>query len=180
MKKLIILTITILFLSCSNSKRTEQLQNDLNQLREQQTMTTETATKNKATVKAFFNALTAENAETVANLFAENAKHINPYNSGIFPKGANGKEGIKNYWEPVFPNFDGMTFDIHEIYAMEDPKMVFVKYKGDIKLKNGAGVYSNDYYSTFKFNDTGEITEYVEIFNPIVAARGFGLLDQIK
>ncbi|OSY88586.1 hypothetical protein WH52_05865 [Tenacibaculum holothuriorum] len=143
-------------------------------------MTTEKATKNKETVRAFFNALTAENAETVANLFAEDAKHINPYNSGIFPTGANGKEGIKNYWEPVFPNFDGMTFDIEEIYAMEDPNMVFVKYKGDIKLKNNAGVYSNDYYSTFKFNTDGEITEYVEIFNPIVAARGFGLLDKIK
>ena len=26
----------------------------------------------------------------------------------------------------------------------------------------------------------GRITEYVEIFNPIVAARGFGLLDQLQ
>ena len=63
---------------------------------------------------------------------------------------------------------------------MEDPKMVFVKYTGNIQLKNGAGVYSNQYYSTFKFNDEGKIEEYVEIFNPIVAARGFGLLDKIK
>jgi ketosteroid isomerase-like protein len=73
-----------------------------------------------------------------------------------------------------------MSFDIEEIYAMEDPTIVFVKFKGDIVLKNNAGVYSNDYYATFRFNEEGKITEYVEIFNPIVAARGFGLIDQIK
>lgn len=138
------------------------------------------AFKNKETVKAFFAALTAENAETVAGLFAEDAEHINPYHSDVFPTGASGKEGIKKYWEPVFPNFDGMTFAIEELYAMEDPTMVYVKYTGEIKLKEGAGVYRNDYYSTFKFNKAGEIVEYVEIFNPIVAARGFGLLDKIK
>jgi ketosteroid isomerase-like protein len=63
---------------------------------------------------------------------------------------------------------------------MEDPNITFVKYKGKIKLKNDAGWYENDYYSTFKFNEEGKITEYVEIFNPIVAARGFGLIDKIK
>lgn len=136
--------------------------------------------RNKAAVKDFFKALENENATDVANLFDENAIHINPYHSGIFPKGANGKEAIKNYWEPVFPNFDGMTFPIDEIYAMEDSSIVFVKYTGNIKLKNNAGIYSNNYYSTFKFSEEGKITEYVEIFNPITAARGFGLLDKIK
>lgn len=138
------------------------------------------ASKNKENVKAFFKALEAEDANAVAVLFAENGKHINPYHSGIFPTGAEGKEAIRNYWAPVFPNFAGMTFPIHELYAMEDPNIVFVKYTGNIQLKDNAGVYSNDYYSTFKFDEEGKITEYVEIFNPIVAARGFGLLDQIK
>ena len=140
----------------------------------------ETATNNKTTVKAFFKALESENAEEVAVLFSENAEHINPYASGLFPEGAKGKEAIKNYWTPVFPNFDGMQFLIEELYAMEDPNIVYVKYTGKIKLKNDAGFYENNYYSTFKFNNEGLITEYVEIFNPIVAARGFGMLDQIK
>ena len=174
MKKLIVLSIIGLFLSCSNREHKSQIK------KEQQTQVMNTATKNKTAVKAFFDALTAEDADAVANLFAEDAKHINPYHSGIFPTGANGKENIKNYWSSVFPNFDGMTFPIDEIYAMENPNMVFVKYTGNIKLKNNAGVYSNDYYSTFKFDAYGKITEYVEIFNPITAARGFGLLDKIK
>lgn len=143
-------------------------------------MNKEIAKKNKQTTRTFFKALEEENIEDLVALFANDARHINPYASGLFPQGATGKEGIRDYWTPVFPNFDGMTFAIEEIYAMEDPQMVFVKYQGRIKLKGDAGFYENDYYSTFKFNEAGLIIEYVEIFNPIVAARGFGLIHQIK
>jgi ketosteroid isomerase-like protein len=146
----------------------------------QATMNTQIGEKNKQTVRAFFKALEQENVEALVALFAPDAEHINPYASGLFPAGAKGKDEIRNYWAPVFPNFDGMQFPIEEIYAMEDPTRVYVKYQGKIKLKGGAGYYQNDYYSTFRFNQAGLITEYVEIFNPIVAARGFGLIDQIK
>ena len=139
-----------------------------------------TAEQNKDAVRQFFKALEDKNIDTLVDLFAEEAVHINPYHSGIFPKGANGKAGIRAYWTPTFPNFDVMEFPIEEIYAMENPNMVFVKYKGSIQLKNNAGYYNNDYYSTFKFNDQGKIIEYVEIFNPIEAAKGFGLLDKIQ
>ncbi len=180
MKQLIILSITGVLLSCSNSEQTKTLENEIKELKTQQTKTMDRAKQNKASVKAFFKALEAEDVNAIVDLFAHNAKHTNPYHSGLFPKGANGKEEIRDYWTPVFPNFDGMTFPIDEIYAMEDPNIVFVKYTGHIKLKHNAGVYSNDYYSTFKFDNDGKITEYVEIFNPIVAARGFGLIDKIK
>lgn len=136
--------------------------------------------ENKKTVKKFFELLEQENIAAFVDLFAENGKQINPYASGLFPTGAEGKEALKKYWEPVPGNFAGMKFPIHEIYAMEDPSIVYVKYSGQIKLKNNAGTYENDYYSTFKFDSDGKIVEYVEIFNPIVAARGFGLLDKIK
>ena len=136
--------------------------------------------KNKDTARRFFKALENENVDDLVGLFAGDAVHINPYHSGLFPKGANGKEGIRAYWAPVFPSFEGMEFPIEEIYAMEDPNIVYVKYKGIIKLKNDAGYYNNDYYSTFKFNQKGEIVEYVEIFNPITAAKGFGLLDKLS
>lgn len=142
--------------------------------------TLDSGSKNKDSVKAFFKALEDENVDGLVNLFTEDAIHINPYHSGLFPKGAKGKEGIRNYWSPVFPNFEGMSFHIEEIYAMEDPNIIYVKYKGNIRLKNNAGLYSNQYYSTFKFNEVGDIMEYTEIFNPITAARGFGLLDKIK
>ena len=146
----------------------------------QHTMNTQIAIKNKNSVKAFFLSLENSDVDKLVSLFARDAQHINPYASGLFPTGASGREEIRNYWTPVFQNFDGMTFPIEELYAMEDPKMVFVKYTGRIKLKNDAGWYENNYYSHFTFDKEGLITEYVEIFNPIVAARGFGLIDQIK
>ncbi|MEM9328464.1 MAG: nuclear transport factor 2 family protein [Bacteroidota bacterium] len=139
-----------------------------------------TANNNKSAARAFFQALEKEDVDALVALFTDDAQHINPYHSGLFPEGAIGIEGIRQYWAPVFPKFDGMEFLIEELYAMENPNVVFAKYTGKIKLKDGVGYYENNYYSTFKFNEAGLITEYVEIFNPIVAARGFGLIDQIK
>lgn len=179
MNKIFITILTLFLFSCSNTENSEKIKGLQTQLNTYK-MKNDIATKNKNTVINFFNALTAEDANAIADLFAENGKQINPYHSDLFPKGAEGKEAIRKYWEPVFPNFDGMTFPIEELYAMENPNIVFVKYTGNIKLKNDAGVYSNNYYSTFKFNSEGKIIEYVEIFNPITAAKGFGLLDKIK
>jgi ketosteroid isomerase-like protein len=136
--------------------------------------------RNKKVVLSFFKALENGSAKTVASLFTEDGVQKNPYGSGLFPAGVQGTDAIIEYWAAPIENFESMSFDIEEIYAMEDLTIVFVKFKGDIVLKNNAGVYSNDYYATFRFNEEGKITEYVEIFNPIVAARGFGLIDQIK
>jgi ketosteroid isomerase-like protein len=142
-------------------------------------MNSKTAEKNKATVKRFFKLLGQEDIPAFIDLFTDDGRQVNPYASGLFPEGASGKDELTAYWTPVPGNFDGMQFLIHEIYAMEDPSIVFVNYTGKIKLKGDAGFYENDYYSTFRFNNSGKIKEYVEIFNPIIAARGFGLLDKI-
>jgi ketosteroid isomerase-like protein len=107
------------------------------------------AERNKSTARALFKALEAEDAAAVAALFAEAGVQVNPYHCGVFPTGAEGRDAIKAYWAPTFPNFDGMTFSIHEVCAMEDGQGVFVRYSGRIKLKNDAGWYNNDYYSTF-------------------------------
>lgn len=175
-KILITLTLVVILLSsCDNQckKEADKLKNDIE-------MKNEIADRNKTNTKAFLKALEDMDVDAVVDLFAKNGVHINPYSSGIFPEGTKGHDGIRAYWEPVFPNFEKMEFPVEEIYAMEDPYMTFVKFKGAIKLKNDAGWYRNDYYATFKFDSEGKIIEYVEIFNPIVAAKGFGLLDKIK
>ncbi len=143
-------------------------------------MNIEIANRNKETVKTFFSLLEQENIPAFIDLFAENGKQVNPYASGLFPEGAKGKEALTSYWTPVTTLFDGMKFPIEQLLATEDPSIVFVKYTGKITLKDNAGFYENNYYSTFTFNEEGKIIEYVEIFNPIIAARGFGLLDKIQ
>ncbi|RDY61713.1 nuclear transport factor 2 family protein [Flagellimonas nanhaiensis] len=136
------------------------------------------AERNKTNARAFLKALEDEDLDILVDLFAKDGKHLNPYHSDLFPEGATGKEEIRAYWTPVFPSFDGMQFPIEEIYSMELNR-VFVKFKGSIKLKNNQGDYKNDYYAIFKFDKEGKILEYEEIFNPIKAAKSFGLIEKI-
>lgn len=138
------------------------------------------AERNKATVRTFFRLLEQEDIPAFVDLFAEDGVQINPYTAGVLPSGAEGQKALLEYWKPVPGNFDGMRFPIVELLAAEDPNVVFVRYDGELILKDGAGTYRNTYYSTFRFERQGKITEYVEIFDPVVAARGFGLLDQVK
>ena len=171
---LLFIIIAIALIGCSQDNE------ELLTLKEEIKMKTEIGERNKQSVLNFLMAIENKNVDDIADLFSEDGVHINPYASGIFPEGTKGKDGVRDYWEPVFPNFEKLEFPVDEIYAMEDPTMIFIKFKGKIKLLNDSGYYDNDYYATFKFNEKGEIIEYVEIFNPIVAARGFELLDKIK
>ena len=139
-----------------------------------------TAERNKRAVRAFFETMEREDMEALVDMFADDGVQVNPYTGGVLPPGARGREALLAYWTPVPGNFDGMKFPIDELLATENPNIVFVRYRGEITLKNGAGVYRNNYYSTFRFDDAGKIEEYVEIFDPVVAARGFGLLEQLK
>ncbi len=138
------------------------------------------AVRNKRTVRAFFKTLEEGDIPAFVEFFAEDGVQANPYHGGVFPAGAKGKAELSAYWAPIPAQFNGMRFLIDELLATENPSVVFVRYRGEIKLKSGAGVYKNHYYSTFRFNDAGQIAEYVEIFDPVVAARGFGLLDRLK
>ncbi|CAK9039515.1 Uncharacterized protein YcjY [Durusdinium trenchii] len=138
------------------------------------------AERNKATVVTFFKLLEQENIPAFADLFADDGRQVNPYTGGVFPGGAQGKDALLEYWAPVPDNFDEMRFSISELLATENPNVIFVRYDGELTLKNRTGVYRNKYYSTFQFDPDGKITEYVEIFDPVVAAKGFGLLDKLQ
>ena len=156
MKRILIIGLVLSLIACAEkADETEPKKTPENTT----TMNQETATKNKATVKEFFRLLEEENIPAFVDLFAEIGEQVNPYASGIFPAGAKGKEALLAYWEPVPANFDGMKFPIEELYAMEDPHLIYVKYQGEIKLKNDAGYYTNNYYSTFRFDDQGKILE---------------------
>ncbi len=139
-----------------------------------------TRDKNIETVRNFFRLLEEEKIAEFAELYAENGKQINPYHSDLFPAEIVSKKNIYEFWKNVPANFDGMQFPIDEILPFEDPNKVAVKFSGKIQLKNNAGTYENDYLCIFHFDEQGKILEYYEYFNPITAARGFGLLDKIK
>lgn len=173
MRHLLFIPVLIFFMACQSNPKTEKLKHQHQKLMQE-------TTSNKVQVQAFFQYLEHENISAMVDLFSNDGEQINPYASGLFPNGAKGKEALMNYWEPVPQNFDGMEFIIEELLETENPNLIYVKYRGKIQLKNDAGFYENQYYSTFRFNNDGKITEYVEIFNPIVAAKAFGLIDSIN
>lgn len=175
MKQLLIISLTAICFGCHSNSSHEKSAAENPEI-----MEIEEREKNKESVRQFFTHLEEENIERFVEMFAKDGEQINPYASGIFPEGAKGHDELLAYWNPVPENFDGMEFIIDELLGTEDSKTVFVRYTGKIKLKEDAGFYENQYYSTFKFNDEGKITEYVEIFNPIVAAKAFGLTDSIQ
>ena len=144
------------------------------------TCDTDTRSKNIQSVQRFYSLLEQENIPAFLDLFAENGKQVNPYHSGLIPAEVAGKANLTAFWTPVPNNFDGMRFYIDEIMPFESPDKIAVKLKGEIKLKNGAGFYKNDYFCLFYFDNSGKITEYIEYFNPIEVAKGFGLMDKIK
>ena len=136
--------------------------------------------RNIQTVRTFFNLLEKEDIRAFSDLFAENGKQINPYHSNLFPAEIATRKGIYEFWKHVPGNFEGMQFPLEKIMPFEDPHWVAVKFRGKKKKKNNGGFYENDYFCIFQFNEAGEILEYHEYFNPLTAAKGFGLLDKIK
>ena len=77
-------------------------------------------------------------------------------------------------------NFDEIKFPIVEIIPLEDPNRVAVKMTGKLHLKDGGGLYENEYLGIFTFDEQGKIVEWIEYYNPIISARAFGLIDKIK
>ncbi len=47
-------------------------------------------------------------------------------------------------------------------------------------MKNGRGIYANDYLAIISFDEHGKILEWIEYYNPIITAKTFGLMDKIR
>ena len=138
------------------------------------------ARRNKGTAIRFLRLLEKGKIDALVRLFAKNGRQVNPYATGILPEGAVGREALFEYWEPLPQVTDSVKFIVQEVYALEDPNIIFMRYDGRIKLKANPVLYQNNYYATFRFNERGKIVEFAEIFNPIIAARALGLVDLIE
>lgn len=115
-----------------------------------------------------------------SELFAKKGKWIHPYHSGLFPKETIGRKEISEGIQVSASNFTEIQFPINEIFPFEDPKRVAVRFTGKLLLKNGSGTYENDYLAIFSFDEEGKIVEWIEYYNPITAAKAFGLMNKIK
>ncbi|MCT4615948.1 MAG: nuclear transport factor 2 family protein [Marinifilaceae bacterium] len=135
---------------------------------------------NKQKSLDFLKALECKNLDAVVDLFDINGVQNNPYASGLFTSQVIGHTQIREYWSKPFSIFPKLEFIINNIRSVEDDFNILIECKGRIELPNHQGWYENDYYLMFKFNNQSKIVQYDEIFNPIVAARAFGLVDKIS
>jgi phenazine biosynthesis protein len=114
-----------------------------------------------------------------SSLFSENGKWVHPYHSGLFPAETTGRKEIYNGIQAAAANFTEIQFPVEEVLPFLDPKKVAVKHSGRLVMENG-GVYENDYLAILSFDEQGKILEWAEYYNPIKAAKAFGLMDKIK
>ena len=136
--------------------------------------------RNIKTIYSLLRFLEQRKIKEYSELFAENGKHVNPYHSGLFPAEISGQKDIYKFIKNTSENFSEIRFPIKEIMTFEDPKKLAVRFFGKLKLKNGSGFYENDYLGIFYFDDQGKILEFHEYFNPITAAKAFGLMNKLK
>ncbi len=135
--------------------------------------------KIKDTALAFIKGLEHTNAKEIAALFVENAKIFLPYSNGLFVDSLDGTKAIEEFYVGVFNNFTEMSFEILEVEENTETGFVFMHFTGKILIGEGK-YYGNNYYSTFRIQPDSKIKEYVEIFDPVLAARELDLMDKIK
>ena len=136
--------------------------------------------RNIETARKTFRFLEQRRLKEFSELFAENGKWIYPYHSGLFPKETLGQKEIYKGIQTAASNFTKIQFPIDEILPFEDPNKIAVKLTGKLLLKNGSGTYENEYFAIFSFDEEGKIEEWIEYYNPIIAAKAFGLMNKIK
>jgi uncharacterized protein YndB with AHSA1/START domain/ketosteroid isomerase-like protein len=134
---------------------------------------------NVETVRNFVSFLEQRRFDEFAELFSENGKWTHPFNSGLFPAEAVGRKEIHDAIKEAASNFDDIRFPIEEILPLEDPSRIMMKHSGKLRISKGKGMYENDYLAIFAFDEEGRITEWIEYYNPIIAAKAFGLMDKI-
>ncbi|MFW9787765.1 MAG: SRPBCC domain-containing protein [Candidatus Thorarchaeota archaeon] len=146
----------------------------------QRSVKTSTKDGNVETVRNFVKILEKRRFDEFVELFAEDAKWIHPYSSGLFPAETVGQNEILRAIQKAASNFEEIRFPIEEIIPLENPNRVIMRHTGKLTLLNGKGLYENDYLAIFTFDERGKITEWMEYYNPIIAAKAFGLMDKIR
>jgi ketosteroid isomerase-like protein len=128
-----------------------------------------------ATVRTFLRLLGERDIDSWIELWAENADHYYPFGTEMFPAHVTGRAAVYELWKEVPATFDTLDFTLRETWA--DGDSVIARFTGECVLKDGGSTYANNYLAIFKFESAGQIREYWEYFDPIVAGVGFGLAE---
>ncbi|MFO7668578.1 MAG: nuclear transport factor 2 family protein [Bacteroidales bacterium] len=166
-----ILTINVMLImivSCSTSPNKTNIKMEI-QLRDQL----------KTAASDFFRLLEERDMEKWIDLWAEDGIDRKPYATGMFPEEINGRNAVYDAWKGIAEVFDSVSFPIQEIIVDEESRTVVVRLDGKGVMKN-SNLYQNTYIFLIHYNEDLRIKECFEYFNPYVAGKAFGKLDQLK
>ena len=140
-----------------------------NQLRDQLTTVT----------LEFFRLFEERDIDKWIELWSADGVDIKPYASGMFPEKVIGKDSIYDLWKSFPEVFDSVSFPIHEFIVDEESRTVVARLDGKGLMKNGT-LYQNTYIFLFHYDKKFKIKECYEYFNPLIAGKAFGKLDELK
>ncbi len=131
--------------------------------------------KTRQTVYDLLHALETKDMDKFASVWAEDAVQEMPFAPENFPNRVAGKEALINHYSS-WPEISGdADFTSHLVYhPMQDPEMIFVEFKGEVKVLPTERQYSQTYGGLFHV-ENGKITLFREYFNPIPFIYAFGL-----
>ena len=121
------------------------------------------------TVEKFFQALEAGNLDVFLETLAENIVQDMPFAPANFPEKLSGLDAMRKQYTGV------MDYTQHyqrEYFPTQDPHTVLVKFNGTITTSAGKP-YNNSYVGIYTINDSGQISHFVENFNPNILLNGW-------
>lgn len=128
---------------------------------------------NSETVRTFLRLLEEKDIDAWIELWADDAEHFYPYGTRMFPGYLMGKGAIYDRWKNTPALFERFRFPLRRLW--EDGDTVIAQFDADCVLRASGRRYLNHYICIFRFNGKGEIQEYWEYFDPILAGVDFGL-----
>lgn len=131
----------------------------------------------RSVVMDFLTGLEEKDMDKVNAVWADDAVQDMPYVPSNFPDRVVGKEALIAQYA-AWPEVSGAAnFTDHLIfYPMQDPRVIFVEYRGEVDIIPTGLTYRQTYGGLFHIDD-GKITLFREYFDPREFARAFGMQD---
>ncbi|MFN3213762.1 MAG: nuclear transport factor 2 family protein [Henriciella sp.] len=129
----------------------------------------------RAVVMDFLTGLEEKDMAKVNSVWADDAVQDMPYVPSNFPSRVTGKEALIAQYA-AWPEVSGAAnFTDHLVfYPMQDPRTIFVEYRGEVDIIPTGETYRQTYGGLFHV-DEGKITLFREYFDPREFARAFGM-----
>lgn len=145
-----------------------------------------TAEQLEAAARRFIALVEARDMEAWFDLYAPDATNHFPLHSGLFGPEVVGREAIREAWAD-FPRFfaevhltiDELFVDVEErvvVICMDSHNRVDMDAPGNPWTHAGPD-YANRFVAILRYDAEGQVTDYVEYYNPLVTGAALGAID---